>query len=149
MNNTIEVSIVIHAPVARVFAAVSQPSEFGQWFAKGVEGTFEVGQQPVIDEGEYGMFRLAIVASEANRYFAYRWVSGTAFVPNGFVGDPLEHPNTLVEFFFEEVPEGTKVRVVESGFASLPEAYAKTNYRDNVGGWGYQMAQLKLFVEPK
>jgi uncharacterized protein YndB with AHSA1/START domain len=145
--NTIERSVIINADPARVYSAITDPQQFGTWFSNGVEGDFNPGSQPVIDEGQYGKFRLSIIDARPNEYFSYRWVSGTAFVPHGFTGDPLQHPNTLVEFFIEEVQEGTRVRVVETGFASLPEAYALANHTDNTDGWEYQLEALRKYIE--
>lgn len=142
----IERSVVIAAPIERVFKAISDPAEFGTWFSNGVEGDFEVGSQPVIDEGKYGRFRLAIVAKEPPTYFAYRWFSGTAFVPDGFTSNPLEHPNTLVEFRLSATDQGTEVCVTETGFATLPESYAAQNFEDNTGGWEYQLNELAKYV---
>jgi len=142
----IERSVVIAAPIERVFKAISDPAEFGTWFCNGVEGDFAVGSQPVIDEGKYGKFRLAIIASEPPTYFALRWVSGTAFVPEGFTDNPLEHPNTLVEFRLAEVEGGTEVCVLETGFASLPESYAAQNFEDNTDGWEDQLNELAKYV---
>ncbi|MBS1706206.1 MAG: SRPBCC domain-containing protein [Armatimonadetes bacterium] len=147
MQDVIEREIIISAEMDRVYRAISSPDQFASWFSEAVEGTFEVGQQPVIDEGKWGKFRLAIVGAEPPKYFAWRWVSGSAFVPQGFVENPLEHPNTLVEFFLESHPQGTKLKVVETGFASLPESYRQQNFEDNTGGWEYQLARLGRFVE--
>ncbi len=145
--DVIQREIIIQANINRVFEAVTNPSHFGVWFSDGVEGDFLPGSQPVIDEGRYGKFRLAIIANEVPHYFAYRWVSGSQWIPAGFTADPLTHPNTLVEFFFEEKGDSTLVRVKESGFESLPDEYRKSNYEDNCGGWDYQLARLVKFVQ--
>lgn len=145
--NTIDQSITINAPIERVYTLITDPKHFGTWFSEGVDGDFTPGSQPVIHEGKYGDFRLAIVDARPHNYFAYRWVSGTHFTPEGFVGNPLEHPNTLVEFFLEPVGEGTLVRVIETGFAHLPEHYASQNHSDNTGGWTYQLNALKTYAE--
>lgn len=139
--------ITIQAGIEKVFSAVTDPAQFAVWFSNGVEGDFNQGSQPVIDEGKYGKFRLAIIANQSPSYFAFRWVSGSQWVPQGFTQDPLSHPNTLVEFFFEDQGESTLVRVKESGFASLPEEYRKANFEDNCGGWDYQLARLIKFVQ--
>ena len=144
--DTIEKTIVINAPQDRVYRAVTDSAEFGSWFCNGVTGDFEIGEQPVIHEDKYGNFRLAIIAKDPITYFAYRWVSGTAFIPKGFEDDPLGHPNTLVEFFFEEAEGGTRVTVKESGFASLPDSYAAQNLEDNTGGWEYQLNALNEYL---
>ncbi|MBX3097760.1 MAG: SRPBCC family protein [Fimbriimonadaceae bacterium] len=148
MKDNIEQSIVIRAPIEKVYQALSDAREFGTWWNnRAVEGDFHVGSQPILDEGEYGRFRIAIVAAEPHSYFAFRWVSGMAFVPQGFTGDPLEHPNTLVEFRLESVPEGTRVDLKESGFASLPPEYAAQNLEDNTGGWDEQMERLRNYLQ--
>ncbi len=139
--------IIIQAEIKKVFDAVTDPAHFGVWFSEGVEGDFNQGSQPVIDEGKYGKFRLSILANESPSYFAFRWVSGSQWVPQGFTDDPLTYPNTLVEFFFEAQGASTLVRVQESGFESLPEQYKKSNYEDNSGGWDYQLARLVKFVQ--
>ena len=149
MQNVLERTIELKAPMERVFAAITDPAEFGKWFSEGVEGDFEVGSQPIIDEGQYGKFRLAIVDKRPYSYFAYRWVSGMAFVPQGFTDDPLTHPNTLVEFFLEPTEAGTRLKVVETGFAELPAAYAEQNFTDNMGGWEYQMKSLASYLDRK
>lgn len=142
----IEQSLVLQAPVERVFAAIATPDEFVRWFCERVEGGFEVGEQPVLDEGEYGRFRIAIVERTPPKRFAFRWVSGSHIVPQGFEGDPLQHPNTLVAFELEPEGAATRLRLVESGFSSLPEEYAATNHADNVGGWELQLERLRLWL---
>lgn len=140
-------SIVISGAIERVYQAIANADDFAKWFSESVEGDFSVGSTPIIDEGKYGKFRLAIIAAEPPSYFAWRWVSGMAFVPQGFVGDVLSHPNTLVEFFLESVEGGTRVTVKESGWESLPDSYRDQNFEDNTGGWEFQLAACKKFVE--
>lgn len=79
------------------------------------------GERPILDFGPAGGGRVAIyvVAVEPPRYFAYRWMQGITD-PATLLGDPLQNQNTLVEFHVEGAPEGARVRVVESGLASLP-----------------------------
>jgi uncharacterized protein YndB with AHSA1/START domain len=146
-EDRIERTVLLRAPVERVYAAITEPDQHVKWFSDRVEGDFRPGSQPVMDHGQYGKFRVAIVAAEPPRYFAWRWVSGSAFVPDGFEGNPLEHPNTLVEFFLEPVPEGTRLRLVESGFASLPDSYKEQNFKDNSGGWDFMLERLQSYAE--
>ena len=69
---------------------------------------------------------------------AFRWASG-AMPP---VGDVLASSNTLVEFRLEEVDEGTRLSMVESGFASLPKEIYDEAMRDNSNGWDSELAEL-------
>jgi uncharacterized protein YndB with AHSA1/START domain len=58
----------------------------------------------------------------------------------------MKVPNTLVEFFLEEMGTETKVIVKESGFASLPASVAEDSFKQNSGGWEYMIGRLqKLF----
>jgi hypothetical protein len=68
-------------------------------------------------------------------------------VPDGFIGDVLKEPNTLCEFHLEEVPEGTRVRLIESGFASLPQEFYAKSVEENEGGWTVMIYRLKTFAE--
>lgn len=146
-QDKIERNILIQAPITKVWNAITDPQQFASWFAEGVEGDFEMGSQPVLDEGKYGKVRIAIVARDEPSYFAWRWVSGMEFVPQGFLGNPLEMPHTLVEFRLTEEGSATRLNLVETGFASLPEKYAAENLKDNIGGWTYMLARLIEWTE--
>ncbi len=146
-TDKIEREVVIKAPITKVWKAITDPTQFCSWFSEGVEGDFEVGSQPVLDEGKYGKVRIAIVGREEPHYFAWRWVSGMEFVPQGFLGNPLEMPHTLVEFRLSEEGESTRVTLIETGFANLPEKYAAENLNDNTGGWDYMLARLTEWTE--
>lgn len=143
--DVIERQIILRAPQQRVYAAISEPDLLAKWFPDGVEGELKPGEQPLLDFGEeYGKTRIHIVAADPYQYFAYRWVSGSHNM--GFVGDPLAMPNTLVEFHLEEVEGGTKLRLVESGFASLPAEYFESNFKDNSEGWAYMLGRLETYI---
>src|SRR5678816_4004219 len=53
---------------------------------------------------------------EAERRFAYRWHPYAVDPKVDYSGEPM----TLVEFRLDDVPGGTKLSVVESGFDQLP-----------------------------
>jgi hypothetical protein len=75
-------------------------------------------------------------------YFSYRWVPGG----RGTLGDVLKEPNTLVEFYIEEVNSGTKVTVKESGFSQLPIEVAEESFKQNSGGWEFMINRLANFL---
>ena len=107
------------APITKVFAALTDPALFPTWGPERVIGTIAPGERPVFDFGWGGKCAVYVVAVDAPRYFAYRWMQGV-HDPDKLLGDPLAGPNTLVEFFLEERDGGTSVRVVESGIDKLP-----------------------------
>ena len=75
--------------------------------------------------------------------FACRWQAAGPRLE-----DPVEaRPNTLVEFTLEEMPEGTKLTLIESGFATLPDVTAASVLADNTEGWTSELDDLAAFVE--
>ena len=106
MKDTIEREILISAPIERVWEIVTTPEHMGQWF--GDAGAERDGDVITMSWQEHGTAELRIVRSEAPSVFAYRWDANV-----GGIGD------TLVEFTLTPEGDGTRVRVVESGFASL------------------------------
>ena len=53
---------------------------------------------------------------------------------------------TRVEFTLEDVPGGTLLKVVESGFDQIPLARRASAFRDNEGGWAEQMKNIEKHV---
>jgi uncharacterized protein YndB with AHSA1/START domain len=147
LRDTIVREITIAAPRERVFAALSRAEELANWFPDAVEGTLAVGERPVFDFGEYGRHSVYVEAMAEPSYLAYRWIPGAIYVPQGFIGDVLKEPHTLCEFHLEEVPEGTRVRLVESGFASLPSEFYAKSVEENEGGWDVMIYRLKTYIE--
>jgi uncharacterized protein YndB with AHSA1/START domain len=142
IQDSIEKEIVVRAPKERVYAALTTPEQFVKWFSIGVEGKFEAGERPIVDFGEYGRFKIYVVAANPHDYFAYRCVDASTYSPQGFYGDALAEPNTLVEFTLEEVEGGTKVHLKESGIASLPPEVIKRTLEGNSAGWDFMLGRL-------
>lgn len=144
----VERDIVIKAPVERVFAALTDPACWPSWGPERMEGRFAPGERPLLDFGASGKARVYVVAIEPPRYFAYRWIQGQTD-PEVVTGDPLAHPNTLVEFFVEATGEGTRVRVVESGISKLPgmEAVEDQALDPMREGWRLMLGALQRAVE--
>jgi len=141
MQDTIVREITVKAPKERVYQAITDPEQIITWFPDVIEGgTLEVGQRPVfIFTGENHRASIYVEAAKPFEYFAYRWVPGG----DGFVGDVLTVANTLVEFRIEELPDGTKVTLTESGFTSLPAEVMEQRLSENSGGWDIMMDLLE------
>jgi uncharacterized protein YndB with AHSA1/START domain len=74
---------------------------------------------------------------------SYRWASA-------FGGEELRADNTtLVEFTLTPEGSGTRLRVVESGFASLAgsEDLRVKAHQDNTGGWSEVLDAFKKKAE--
>ncbi|GLZ48316.1 hypothetical protein Acsp06_45010 [Actinomycetospora sp. NBRC 106375] len=134
----IEREIVIAAPPERVWPLVAEP---GFWATddEGVRGTQVTETGPLVARhSEHGEFPMRVEKIDPPTYLAYRWVSA-------FPGEDLRDENsTLVEFFLSPEGSGTRLRVVESGFASLAtsEDNRENVISDHTGGWEQCVATL-------
>ena len=61
--------------------------------------------------------------------------------------DYSQEPRTLVEFELDEIPEGTRIRVTESGFDQIPLARRAEAFRMNSGGWAAQLVNVATYVD--
>jgi len=140
--------IVLKAPLSRVWKAISDAQEFGEWFKVDMSGqTFRPGQ-PVHAKMTYpgyeGMpFEIVVAHVEPERLVSFRW-HPYDIDPND---DNSDEPMTLVEFELEEVDGGTKLTVTESGFDNIPLARRAEAFRMNSEGWRIQVENVRKYVE--
>ena len=141
----IERETVIDAPVERVWELITEPEHVGRWFGDaGAEIDLRPGGEMVIRWAEHGTSRGRVVDVRPHTRFAFRWAPFK--VPAG--GEPVDGNSTLVEFTLAPEGAGTRLRVVESGFASLAasdEQLAK-NYASNSGGWRTELDELRDYA---
>lgn len=146
MTDRIEKSIDIEAPVERVWRALTDHREFGEWFRVKLDQSFVPGGQStgrITYPGyEHVGWKAEIVVMEEPRLFAYRWphMDETQAVREDW-------PWTLVEFRLEPIAAGTRLTVTESGFDALPEYRRDEAYRMNEGGWAEQVENIKGHAE--
>ena len=143
----IEKKIQLRAPRKRVWRALTDPVELGQWFgAKLPPGTFAPGRTvrgPITYPGyEHVTLEITIEKMEPERLFSWRWHPNAVDPKRDYSKDPT----TLVEFTLEEKDGGTLLTVVESGFDQVPSAYRATAFRSNRGGWTEQMKNIERHV---
>lgn len=148
-EDRIERAIEIHAPVSRVWEALTDYRQFGAWFGVTIDGPFKVGELStgVSSRGDGCAdkpWRSAIVGmDEQKKYFAYRW---KPYAKDGEPGAANE-PQTLVEFQLTSIPNGTRLSVVESGFSKLtPQRYAVA-FPAHTGGWEKQLKNVSIHVQ--
>ena len=156
-TDRIEQQILLHAPVARVWHALTDAEAFGSWFGMALDGPFVAGHpvtgtiQPTRVDPEVARlqqphagtpFTLYVERIEPMRLFAWRW-HPYAIEPGT---DYRQEPTTLVSFELEAVAEGTVLRLTESGFDQLPPARRETALRANEGGWTMQMGNIEKYV---
>jgi len=134
--DSIERSILIDAPVERVWTIVTEPEHLGTWF--GDAGASRSGDIITMAWKEHGEAELRVVREDAPRVFAFRWDANDAGV-----GD------TLVEFTFTPEGSGTRLQVVESGFSRLnTSAQRQQELRDgNTRGWAHELGDLERYAQ--
>ena len=142
-EDRIESEVLIAAPLERVWSLVAQP---GFWVADkaSLPGTVaKEGESMLAKNPEYGDYPVRVEKIKPPTYLAYRWASA-------FPGAQLSEDNsTLVEFTLTAEGDRTRLRVVESGFATLAgseELRAKAA-KDNSGGWPQELGALKTRAE--
>ena len=94
---------------------------------------------------EHGTAKARVETVEPPRRFAYRWTAHHA-APGA---EPAEGNSTLVEFTLSPEGDGTRLRVLETGFASLAttDEQRAGNYEDNVGGWQEMLGRASEYAE--
>jgi uncharacterized protein YndB with AHSA1/START domain len=168
-SDRIEKRITLHAPIARVWRALTDVREFSRWFGftldgpflpgRVIRGTFDgalneaaimdaqraAGVTPSRLKMPQGRFVFGTIERvEPQHTFSYRWI------PYGIdaEADLENEPTTLVEFRLEEDGDKTRLTVVESGFDAVPPHRRARAFHMNSGGWSAQVENLRRHVEP-
>jgi uncharacterized protein YndB with AHSA1/START domain len=145
-TDRIEKKIQLRHPPSKVWRALADSREFGQWFGAVFTEPFTPGvrlQGKVTHEGyEHMTMDVTIERMEPERLFSWRWHPG-AREP----GEDVSHePTTLVVFELQAVAGGTLLTVVESGFDRIPLARRAKAFRDNDQGWVMQMKAIEEYL---
>lgn len=156
MTDSIRKQVVLKAPRARVWRAISDSQAFATWFGMTIEGPFVAGKtvkgkiaKTKVDdavakqqEPYVGMAcDLIIEAIEEETRFAFRWHPGAE--PSVEPGAPT----TLVTFELADAPGGTELTITESGFDSLPLEKRAKAFADNEGGWEGQLTLIAKYLD--
>jgi len=145
-TDAISKTVILRAPRARVWRALTNSQEFGAWFDAKFSDPFTAGARvrgPVTMKGyDHLSIDITIETLEPERRFAWRWHPHAIDAAHDYSAEPT----TLVTFELEDVPEGTRLTVVESGFDQIPAARRAEAYRGNEGGWAYQVEAIARYV---
>lgn len=149
MANTIEKQVELNAPVSRVWRALTDHREFGEWFLVRIDKPFVAGEpatgQITYPGYEHVQWNVVVRKIEPETLFSFTW---RPYAIDPDVDYSGETP-TLVEFTLEPTATGTLLRLVESGFENVPEGRRLEAFRMNDGGWAAQMENIKAHVEQK
>src|SRR5689334_1326721 len=110
MQDRIEKQVHLNAAPARVWQALSDAREFGQWFRAELTGEIAdgavVGCRSLYPGTEHMRWEMRIVTFEDGRRLAWEW---PAFDPASFPDDPDSDASLRVEILIE--PEGSGTRL--------------------------------------
>lgn len=147
MSDRIEKRIELKAPVSRVWRALTDHNEFGEWFRVKLDGPFvpgEVSRGYITYPGyEHVRWEATVQTMEPERIFSFTW--------HPYAKDPavdyLKELPTLVEFRLEPKDGGTVLYLTESGFDAIPEGRRPEAFRMNDRGWTEQMTNIERHVD--
>jgi uncharacterized protein YndB with AHSA1/START domain len=147
MSNSIEKRIELKAPVSRVWRALTDHREFGEWFRVKLEGPFVAGQVSrghITHPGyEHVRWEATVQRMEPEKLFSFTW--------HPYAIDPAidytMEPTTLIEFRLEPKDGGTLLILAESGFDAIPKDQRIEAFRMNERGWGQQMINIARHVD--
>jgi uncharacterized protein YndB with AHSA1/START domain len=135
----IERTIEIAHPPATVWAALTTAEGLGAWF----------GNQATIDLRPGGAAEMTWTSGDRADMRVERVEEPSVF---GFTwhiyGLPAADPRrTYVEFTLEPAGGGTRLTVVESGFAQLPDEAHSTAFTGNTKGWQSELDELVAYLD--
>ncbi len=146
MKNQIEKQIEIAAPVSRVWRALTDSGQFGEWFRVKMDGPFVAGQRvggQITHPGyEHVRMEIEVKAIEPETLFSYMW--------HPYSVDPkvdyTKEESTLIEFRLKPIAGGTLLTVTESGFDKIPSERRAEAFLRNDSGWAQQMKNIQAYV---
>jgi len=135
----IERTVDLTAPPEKVWAALTTAEGLAAWF--GNQATIDLrpggSAQMKWTEGFTAYMRVERV--EEPSVFGFTW---------HIYGLPEDDPRrTYVEFTLEPAGAGTRLTVVESGFAQLPEDAYRAAFDGNTSGWASELAELADYLD--
>jgi uncharacterized protein YndB with AHSA1/START domain len=138
--DAIEREIVIDAPPSVVWSIVTEAQHLAGWFSDEAEIDLRSGGRMLLTWRRHGSYEGRVETVDPPRLFAFRWQTRE--------GEFSETNSTLVVVTLEAKGTGTRLRVVESGFATLPlPDDARARYADeNSRGWITELDELRNYV---
>jgi uncharacterized protein YndB with AHSA1/START domain len=146
-TDRIEKEIIVRAPRTKVWRAITDFREFGKWFQAEMKDPFLPGttsKGKITHPGyEHLTLEVQIERMEPERLFSWRWHPYAVDTQQ----DYSKEPSTLVVFELEDTPQGTQIKVTESGFDNIPLARRSEAFRMNSEGWTAQLQNVARYVD--
>jgi uncharacterized protein YndB with AHSA1/START domain len=147
-TDRIEKTVLLRAPVARVWRALADAEEFGTWFRVKFDEPFVEGKtvrgRITYPGYEHVRMEILIERMEQERLLAFRWHPYAVDPDVDYSAEPM----TLVEFRLAAEAGGTRLTIAESGFDRIPASRRDEAFRMNEGGWAEQIGNIERHVAP-
>ena len=127
MEHEVRREIVLPAPPDEVWDALTDPERLAEWFANDVDLDLRPGGEGVFRWDDGARRRAVVEIVEERHRFSFDWF------------DDEDGPATSVDFTLEEVPDGTRLTVVESAPTGLRASSAEW-------GWALELQAVGLSV---
>src|SRR5215470_10852821 len=135
----IERSVEIAHPPAEVWAAITTAEGLEGWFGDEASIDLRLGGSARLSWTTGDKADLRIERVEEPSVFGFTW---TIF------GLPDDDPRrTYVEFTLEPTSVGTRLSVVETGFAQLPDDVYREAIDGNTEGWAHELSELVEYLD--
>jgi uncharacterized protein YndB with AHSA1/START domain len=146
-QDRIEKTVDLAAPVSRVWRALTDYEEFGQWFRVRLDGPFEEGKTTTgnitYPGHEHVKWESLTERMEHERLFAFSWPPSAVDPETTYDANA----KVLVEFRLQPTDNGTRLTITESGFLQFPESKRLQILRSNQEGWDIQGRNIIEYVE--
>lgn len=146
-QDRIEKIVELAAPVSRVWKAITDHEEFGEWFRVRLDNPFKVGEHTTGNITYPGCEHMKWVSlteqMDHERLFVFSWPP-SAIDPDTQYGPDAK---VRVEFRLEPSERGTRLTITESGFQQFPDSKRLEVLRSNTEGWDIQAKNIADHVE--
>jgi uncharacterized protein YndB with AHSA1/START domain len=134
----IERTVELAHPPTKVWAALTTAEGLGTWFGHQATIDLRPGSTGQMTWNSGDKAELRIERVDEPSIFGFTW---------HIYGLPAEDPRrTYVEFTLEPVATGTRLTVVESGFAQLPDDDYRKAFSSNTEGWASELGELADYL---
>ena len=151
-------TVLLNAPLDRVWRAITDSKEFGTWFGMRLNGPFTAGQPikgviacTAVDEEVARMQKpyegtpvhFFVEKIQPQTLFAIKW---HPYAIDPKVDYSIE-PMTLITFELEHQEQGILLTITESGFDKIPLHRRAVAFKANEGGWQKQTELITKYLE--
>jgi uncharacterized protein YndB with AHSA1/START domain len=138
-SDRIERSVELAQPPSTVWAALTTAEGLSAWFGDKATIDLRLGGAAEMTFRSGLTVDMRVERVEEPTVFGFTWR-----VPDLPEGDPRR---TYVEFTLEAAGDGTRLRVVETGFAQLPDDSRRQTYDSHAQGWAAELGELAGYLD--